>query len=102
MELAIWNSKGGKINKLVHPSAFFQKSSADTAASIARMVVVPTAHTLLLFTLASLTISAASVSTEKNSASILCLERSSTSISRKVPSPIRSEERRVGKECRSQ
>src|SRR6185437_8018749 len=87
-ELAIEKSYGGCINKFVHPSAGFSNPWAVTELSTARIVVVPIEHICLLSALALFTILEAYSSTLKYSASILCLERSSTSIGRKVPNPV--------------
>lgn len=59
----------------------------DTADSMARMEVVPTAHTLCFVSVALFTVCTDPSVTRKYSASILCLDRSSTSILRKVPKP---------------
>ena len=71
----------------VHPSYSFKCPSVLTVLSIARITVVPTAHTFLPRSLARFTILTASSVTNICSESILCFVRSSTSISRKFPSP---------------
>src|ERR1700733_3524652 len=83
-ESAIEKVYGGCINTFVQPSSGFNKPCAVTELSNARMVVVPMEQIWRLSAFALFTILAAYSSTLKYSASILCLERSSTSIGRKV------------------
>ena len=76
------------MNRFVQPLAFLSIEVAEIADSIERIEVVPTAQTFLPADLERLTISTAGSGTLKYSASILCLDRSSTSIFRKVPKPM--------------
>ena len=76
-----------KMNLLVQPSKTFKCPSVLTALSTARITVVPTAQTLRPSSLARFTRLTASSPTCICSESILCLVRSSTSMSRKLPSP---------------
>ena len=87
IELATVNSYGGKINLLVHPSNSLRCPSVLTALSIARITVVPTAHTFLPLSLARFTVFTAISFTNICSESILCFVKSSTSMSRKLPRP---------------
>ena len=48
MELAMLKSYCGKMNLFVHPSAGFNMPVADTADSMERILVVPTAQTFRL------------------------------------------------------
>ena len=75
------------MNLLVHPSKVLSVLADETALSMARIEVVPTAQILFFFTFASFTISQASCKIMSSSESILCLERSSTSTGLKVPRP---------------
>ena len=75
------------MNLFVHPSKGFNIPSVETEDSIARILVVPTAHTFFLFRFASFTMFAAFSGMITCSESILCFVRSSTSTERNVPNP---------------
>ena len=75
------------MNLLVQPSNSFNIPSVPTAVSVALTTLVPTAHTFFLLRLVSFTILHASALITICSESILCLVRSSTSISLKLPKP---------------
>ena len=62
------------MNLLVHPSYGFNNPSVETEVSIARIDVVPTAHTRFFFILALLTIDTHLSLIMTCSESILCLE----------------------------
>ncbi|MNR22749.1 hypothetical protein D3C85_1397220 [compost metagenome] len=75
------------MNLLVQSLAALSILPEDTADSIARIEVVPTAQIFLFSSIALLTISASFCSIMNCSESILCLVKSSTSTDLKVPSP---------------
>ena len=80
------NWYGGKMKRLVHPSNGLISPLAVDAVSMARRVVVPTAQILLSRAAAALKMRLASSVTSICSESALCFVRSSTSISRNMPS----------------
>src|SRR5690606_40816738 len=75
--LPILKSYGGKINLLDQPSNSFKVPLEDTELSMARMAVVPTAHTRLLFLIPVFMVSTASLLIIISSLSILCLDKRS-------------------------
>ncbi|MNL25855.1 hypothetical protein D3C87_1473510 [compost metagenome] len=75
------------MNLLVQSFAGLSNPPEETADSMARIDVVPTAHTLFLRSIAWFTIFASFSSIMNCSESILCLVRSSTSTDLKVPKP---------------
>ena len=84
---AIVKSYGGKMNLFVQPSKAHILPGMVTALSRARIVVVPTQHTFLPFSLASCTAWHTSSPRCISSASMRCFDKSSTSIGLNSPIP---------------